>query len=125
MARSMTLSLGGKQYELVASWKASMDIAENVMDPVVLAKDAALTQQFLKHNIAYDSKFEFTAENTARILHCALRSNGHELTFNEVGEAMVSDGIIEHVGEADKFISLLISNGSEEVEDGKSTSGKL
>ena len=119
MKREMTLNLGGKDYNLVANWKASLDISQQVIDPLVMARDAAVALHFAENNIPYTSKFEFTMENTARILHCALRANGHDLSLDDVGEAVVADGVIEHVGNAEKFITLLVSNGSGEIEGGK------
>ena len=124
MARSMNLMLGGKDYELVANWKASMAIAETVMDPLVMARDAALAVHFAEHNIPYEPKFEFTVGNTVQILHCALRANGFDLTLDDVGDAVVSDGITKHLGKADDYIALIVSNGSDELEGGKATSGK-
>ena len=121
MARSMTLMLGGKDYELVANWKASMSIAETVYDPLSMARDAALTAHFAEHNVPYEPKFEFTIENTVQILHCALRANGHKMTLDEVGDAVISDGITGHLGRADEFIALIVSNGSDEIEGGKTT----
>ncbi len=121
MKREMILNLGGKDYDLVANWKASLDISQQVIDPLVMARDAAVSVHFAENNIPYTSKFEFTVENTARILHCALRANGHDLTLDDVGEAVLSDGIIPHVGNAEKFITLLVTNGSGEIEGGKAT----
>lgn len=121
MAREMTLMLGGKDYTLVANWRASMSIAETVMDPLVMARDAALAAHFAENNVPYTSRFEFTIENTVQILHCALRANGHDITLDQVGDAVVSDGITVHLGKADEFIALIVSNGSDELEGGKTT----
>lgn len=121
MAREMTLMLGGKDYTLVANWRASMAIAETVMDPLVMARDAALAIHFAENNMPYTPRFEFTIENTVQILHCALRANGHDLTIDEVGDKVVSDGIAVHLAKADDYIALIVSNGSDELEGGKPT----
>ena len=123
--RSMMLKLGGKEYELVASWKASMAIEERILDPLEIARDAMLSAKFDEHNIPYEPKFVFSMKNTAMILYCALRSSGHDqFELDDVGEAMVQDGIVEHVANADQFLSLIVGAGSNEVEGGKATSGK-
>lgn len=121
MKREMVLNLAGKDYDLVGNWKSSLDIAQQVMDPLVMMRDAALSLHFAENNVPYESRFEFTIESTVRILHCALRANGHDLTLDDVGEAVVADGIIDHVANSEKFIRLLVSNGSKEVEGGKPT----
>lgn len=120
----MTLMLGGKDYELVANWKASMAIAETVMDPLVMVKDATLAKHFANSPHLYTPRFEFTIQNIAQIIHCALRANGHELTLEQVGEAIVNDGPDEHMVKAGDFVGMLVTNGSDEVEGGKATSGK-
>lgn len=124
MAREMTLMLGGKDYTLVANWRASMSIAETVMDPLVMVRDAALTAHFADSPSLYSPRFEFTMENTVQILHCALRANGHEIAIDDVGQAVIDDGVDKHMMRVSEFIQLLVSNGSDEVEGGKATEGK-
>ena len=46
MQREMILNLGGKDYNLVANWKASLDISQQVIDPLVMARDAAVAVHF-------------------------------------------------------------------------------
>lgn len=124
MARSMILMLGGKDYELVANWKASQSITDEMMDIMVIADDAVKAAHFREHNIPYEPKFEFTFGTTAKILYLAMRSCGYELTYEEVGEFVVADGGLKHVENASKYLALYIKAGPKELEGGKAKSGK-
>ena len=60
--------LGGRKITLAATFKASQRIAEQVGDPLTIAREAALEAYMLSSGIVYEPKWRFTVENVPLIL---------------------------------------------------------
>ena len=59
--RTKTIKLGDHELTLALSFKASMLIADRVMDPLSIANDQFQMAEAIKHGRAYEPKFEASA----------------------------------------------------------------
>ncbi len=110
--------MGGKQFELVASWAASLAISQNVCDPVTIATEAYKAEEFASKGIFYRQTFEFNLVNSVAIIFQALKANGYDLTEEQVGEMAMEDPLqLPNIASA--FIALIVNNGPEKKPKGR------
>lgn len=106
--RSMTIEHGGEQYELVATFKASLEVADKITDPLSIAREAALEAAMLQARIPYRPKFEFTTRNVAQIVHIGLKAGGSKMTLAEAEELVFDKGLVHARLWAADYIALLV-----------------
>ena len=121
--RELTLTLAGRELELAATFKASYEIAKQVGDPMMIMREASLEMLFLQRGIAYDPKFQFNIENTAKILHIGLRAAGSKMTLEEVQELLFDAGFLEAKDAASSYLALIIGPKPKEVTEKENTGG--
>lgn len=107
--REMTFKHGGEEYTLAATYKASIEIADKVEDPIIIAREAALEAAMMKARMPYRPKFEFTVRNVPTILHAGLKAAGSELVLGEVEEIVFDMGFIAARLIVNDYMALIVA----------------
>ena len=115
--REITATLGGEEITLAANFKASMEIAEKVADPLAIAREAALEAMFSQALQAYDPRFRFTVKNVPQILHIGMKAAGDKRTLEQVQEMVFDAGFPDARDIAIEYIATVVTPKSEEVTD--------
>lgn len=118
--REMTANLGGEEITLAATFKASLDIAEKVDDPLSIAREAAIEALFAQSLQAYQPRFKFTVQNVPLIIFTGMKAAGDKRTLEQVQELVFDAGFVEARDVAVEYIALLVTPKSQEIEEGKS-----
>lgn len=106
--REMHIEHGGETYTLAATFKASMEIADKVEDPLHIAREAALEAAMLHARMPYRPKFDFTVRNVPMILHIGLKAAGSPLTLEHVQEIVFDKGLVHARLWAADYIALIV-----------------
>ena len=106
--RTMTIENGGETYELAATFKASLEIADKVADPLTIAREAALEAAMLGARIPYQPKFMFSVRNVPVILHAGMKAAGAELKLAEVEEMVFEAGFVTARMWAADYLALIV-----------------
>lgn len=118
--QTLQIELGGQKYDLAATWGASLEIEEQVADPLFISGESFKKANFDAVGVDYDPKFSFGTRNSVRILHIALKHNGHDVTEEQIGDALIKVGMLRGLEWAADYIGLIVNNGpSEELPKGK------
>lgn len=118
--REMTATLGGETITLAATFKASIEIAEKVADPLAIAREAAIEALFSQSLQAYDPRFRFTVKNVPQIIFSGMKAAGANRTLEQVQEMVFDEGFVNARDIAVEYIALLVTPQSQEIEEGKS-----
>jgi hypothetical protein len=116
--RSYTRTIGGKELTLKANFAASMRLAEEVQDPLHIAREVSLEAFFLENNVPYTPKFQFGVTNVVAILSIA---TGMEKT--EMGDLCFEEGYIHAKNYASEYLTKIIGPSPEKAPDGGNTTG--
>jgi len=106
--RTMTIEHGGETYELAATFKASLEIADKVGDPLEMAREAALEAIMMQSRMPYTPKFKFTVRNVPQILHAGMKAAGSEMKLAEVEELVFDHGFVHARLWAADYIALIV-----------------
>lgn len=120
--RNLTVELAGKKYELKADFAASLRIAKEVGDPLLISREANMEAYFLGANIPYEPKWKFTIKNVVAIL-----AIGTGMDEEEMGAIVFQEGFIRARDKASLYLNEIIGPGPEEVaeeEEGNEGAGK-
>lgn len=119
--RELEVTLGGRELRLAATFKASLEIAEKVGDPLTIMREATLEAMFLGRGIPYEPKWRFTVENTPLILFIGLKAAGEKVKLEEIQELVFEGGFIEAKDAASEYLALLVGPKPEESLDEEGT----
>lgn len=109
--RKFKAELGGEEIELAATWEASLEIAEQVADPLFMVNEAA------KESVGgYEPKFRFTVENVTRIIYIGAKAGGSDLTYKQIGKRVFETGFILAQSIAAGYITKIVVASSDEME---------
>lgn len=110
--RKFTITHGGEDYTLAATFDASVEIADKVADPLFIAREAAVEAAL---GAGYAPKFRFTVQNVPQIIGIGLKAGGHQISAKAV-QAMVFDmGMREAMELAARYVAMIITPKSEEM----------
>lgn len=112
--RTTSITLGGKTYELVANFAASIEIARKVHDPLEIVRQAALEQLLTARGMPYTPKWQFTVENVPLVIHIGLTANESDLTLAEVQDLCFEAGFVEAQTAAVEYITCIVGPSTEE-----------
>jgi hypothetical protein len=103
--RTVPVTLLGQTYDMPASFAASREIAQKVVDPLQLSRDAAgsLTVEQVVHIIAIGVKFATDGQTR------------HKL--EDIGEHIVQEGVIKYLKVAVDYVIAFLGDGSEGKKD--------
>lgn len=113
--RELTADLGDERLTLVATFRASIEIAEKVGDPLLIAREAALEAMFSSVGRVYEPKFRFTMKNVPVILHIGLCAGSDKRSLSEVEDLVFSAGILKAQDIATRYIAMIVEPKSEEI----------
>lgn len=122
MMREMTANLGGEEITLAATFKASMEVAEKVADPLAIAREAALEALFSQSMQPYDPRFRFSVKNVPQIIFAGMRAAGDKRTLEAVQELVFDAGFVDARDIAVEYIALLVTPKSQEIDESKADS---
>lgn len=122
--RDMTVSLGGVELTLAATFKASVEIAEKIADPLAIAREAALEAMFAQGLQAYDPKWRFTVLNVPQIIHIGAKTAGDKRTLAEIQELVFAEGFPSAKAIALEYLALIVTPKAEEVSGKEGGSGE-
>jgi hypothetical protein len=106
--RTMNIEHGGETYTLAATFGASIEVADKVEDPLMIAREAALEAAMMQARMPYRPKFEFTVRNVPQILHIGLKAAGSDLTLPQVQEIVFDKGLVHSRLWAADYIALIV-----------------
>lgn len=117
--REIVVELGGEELTLAATFKASVDLAERVGDPLLIAREAAIEAMMGANGVTYDPKWRFTVANVPQIIAIGLKAAGDKRKLEDVQELVFKAGFIEAKDAAVRYLAAIVSPKSEEIEEVK------
>lgn len=108
MKRDLTIEHDGEEYILAATFKASIELADKVADPLEIAREAALEAAMLNARMPYRPKFQFTVRNVPVILHIGMKAAGSKLKLADVEELVFDKGLVHARLWAADYIALIV-----------------
>ena len=105
--REFAVEIGGREYTLAATFKASLEIAEKVGDPLTIMREAALEAMFIGRGLPYEPKWRFTVENTVEILHIGLKTAGNKMRREELQDLVFDMGFAAAKEIAGDYLALI------------------
>lgn len=121
--REMTATLGGQQLVLAATFKASMEVANTVGDPLTIMREAALESMFLDQGIPYEPKWRFTVANVVQLIMIGLKAAGSTMKQDEVQDLIFEAGFLAGKEVAADYLARIAGPQPEEVSDKGESSG--
>lgn len=106
--REMTIEHGGEEYTLAATFKASLEIADKIEDPISIAREAALEHAMMQARMPYRPKFEFTTRNVVQIIHIGLKAAGSDMKLADTEELVFDHGLVHARLWAADYIALIV-----------------
>jgi hypothetical protein len=114
--RSYRRTIGGKKLTLKANFAASIRIAEEIYDPLHVAREISLEAYFLENNVPYTPKFQFGIANVVDILSIATG-----LETEEMGDLCFEEGYVDSKNYAAEYLTKIIGPSPEQALDGGDT----
>jgi len=109
--RELEATIAGKEIKLAATFKASMELAKKVADPLYIAREATLEVMMMERGMPYTPKWMFTTENIPLIIKIGV---GDAHTLEEVQEMVFEEGFANCRDIATEYIGLLVGPVPEE-----------
>ena len=115
LKRELTADLGDERLTLVATFRASMEVAEKVGDPLLIAREAALEAMFSGLGRNYEPKFKFSMRNVPVIIHIGTSAAGDKRSLSDIEDLVFGVGIIKAQDLATRYVAMIIEPKSEEI----------
>lgn len=112
--RKLTFEICGEERDLVATFAASVEIAEKVGDPLFITREAAVESIMLSQNMPYSPKWRFTVSNVPQVIHIGLKAAGESVKLSEVQEWAFEVGFPEAQRIAAEYIAMITRPKPEE-----------
>lgn len=112
--RKLTFEICGEERDLVATFAASVEIAEKVGDPLFITREAAVESIMLSQNMPYSPKWRFTVSNVPQVIHIGLKAADEKVKLSEVQEWAFEVGFPEAQRIAAEYIALITRPKPEE-----------
>lgn len=107
--RDFATTLGGKKLTLAATFRASVKIATQVGDPLMIAREAALEEEMRGVGLTYNTKWAFTIENVCQIIHIGLETAGDKMPLSDVQELVFDAGFIPAREVAASYLAMIVT----------------
>ncbi|PTW43895.1 hypothetical protein C8N38_12035 [Rhodovulum kholense] len=114
MKRSMTAILAGQEIELAATFRAAGEIGQKIADPLLIAREMAVTAMLESQGVEREPKFRFTVANIAPILLIGARAAGDRRDQAAMEEIVFDAGFFAAAAVARDYINLLCIPQTEE-----------
>jgi len=119
MKRSMTAHLAGEEIDLAATFRAASEIGQKIADPLLIAREIAVTAMLESQGVERDPKFRFTVDNIAPILLIGARAAGDTRDLAAMQEIVFDAGFFAAAAVARDYINLLCIPQTEESAPGE------
>lgn len=113
--RDIEVTLGGKELRLAADFKASLEIAKKVGDPLTIMREAALETALISRGIPYDPKWRFTVENVLELIHIGTQRADQRISRDEIGELIFAAGFLAAKEVASDYLAIIVGPRPEEI----------
>jgi len=120
--RELKTTLAGKPVSLAATFKASMEIAEEVTDPLYISREIMVEYTMQERGIPYTPRWMFTVQNIPLILHIGMKAAGSTLTVDKVQEMVFEEGFANSRDIATEYLGLIVGPAPEEELEGEEES---
>lgn len=115
--RSMTVEIGGREFELAASFGAAAEIAKRVGDPLMIVREATLEAMMLRAGQTHAPKWMPTVENVPVILWVGAGGPAGKIKLAEMQEAVFDHGFVEAKELALEYMAMLVTPRGQEKSD--------
>jgi len=123
--RKYSCTIADESVELVANFAASMEIAKQVGDPLMIAREAALDAMMMEKGFPHNPKWAFTIENVPLLLHIGIKAGDSKMALGRVQELVFEEGFAKSRDTAIEYLALIVGPAPEEEmedsADGKSS----
>lgn len=106
--RTMSAKFGKKSLKLTANWQASVRVAEEIADPMFMAKELYLVGMFLERGIPYTPKWEFDINSITKLIFIGAQTTDDEVTEEAVQELVFEKGFTECQQIASSYLALIV-----------------
>lgn len=106
--RELIADLAGQRLSLVASWRASEEIANRVADPIFIQREAALVQMNAQIGLPYQPRFAFSVANVAEIIWIGAKAGGAKIDLEAVKDAVFEGGYDAATRIASEYLELIL-----------------
>ena len=103
------IRFGADEYELKATWSASLEFDEKIGDPLQLATAASMRGEQV-----------FTSRTVVRAVWIGLKAGGQKFTESEVGELCQQCGMVNALSVANSYLIDLVRDPSEDLDEDES-----
>jgi len=117
--REMHVELGGEQITLAATFKASVEIADRVADPLEIARESAVEATLLAQSMPYQPKFRFDIKNVPLILWIGMKAAGDSRKLEDVQELVFENGFIASRDIALNYLVTIVTPKTDQESDAK------
>jgi hypothetical protein len=124
-SRETHIVLDGQEIALKATFAASLEIAERVGDPLLIAREAALENLMLASRMPYEPKWRFTIKNVPLVIWIGSKAAGNKHTLEQIQELCFSEGFVPAKEAASDYLASIVGPAPTEIEPGEPDSGKL
>ena len=112
--RKYTCVIAGESLELTANFAASMEIAKEVGDPLMIAREAAMEAMMISKSFPYNPRWVFSVENVPKLLHIGVKANGSDMKLEKVQELVFEEGFANSRDHAVEYLALIVGPAPEE-----------
>lgn len=119
--RTFDGELAGKQLTLAATFGASIKIAKEVGDPLMIAREANLEALLMSRGMPYHPRWNFTVENVPEIIHIGVKEAGSKMSLKDVQELVFEAGFPAARDMAVEYLALIVGPQPETSLGGDST----
>lgn len=112
--RELHKTLAGVEITLAATFKASLDIADRVGDPLTIAREANVEALMLSRGLNYDPKWRFTVKNIPQIIHIGMLAADSKKDLSYVQELVFEAGFVAARDVAIEYLALIVGPSAEE-----------
>lgn len=115
--RELQGTLGGREITLAATFGASVKIAKEVGDPLMIAREANLEAMMINNGIPYTPKWNFTVENIPKLLLIGMRAAGATAKIEDAQELVFDAGFPAARDFCVEYLALIVGPQPEEEAD--------
>jgi hypothetical protein len=113
--RTMKIKLAGKPVTLTASFAASVRIAKEVADPLLIAREIVKEAIFSQQGLTYKPVWELTIDNMGQLMLIAMQATDPDLTEEEVQEAIFAEGYVNCQNIVLDYLAMVVEPKSQEL----------
>ena len=112
--REATITLAGTELTLCANFRASVELAKTVADPLLIMQETALKATLNERGLPYTPKFEFTIQNITEIVYIGAKAGGSKLDLEAIQDLCFDAGFIAAQIAAVDYLTMLVGPTTEE-----------